>query len=139
MNIVGEIKLFAGEFIPPGFMECDGSALPIPLYKQLFAVIGYTYTDYGSNGQTKYFNLPSGGGIFPGSKWIICVEGYFPRSLKDEIYSSSTGTLMDDAWYDPSKRKIDYKFTDPKSKEKIDYEPGYWARYDVNTDRFSDR
>lgn len=136
MNIVGEIKIFAGDFIPPGFMECDGSLLPIPLYKQLFAVIGYTYTSSGSSGYGKYFQLPSGKGIFPNTKLIICTEGYFPRSLVGEIYSVTTGELIRNASTDGSKRIITSRYVDPKLKEKIDYDAIYWANYNADTDEF---
>lgn len=139
MNIVGEIKMFAGDFIPPGFMECDGSILPIPLYKQLFAVIGYTYTeDIGSSGYGKYFQLPSGKGVFPSSKWIICVEGYFPRQKAQQIYSVPTGDLIRDTSFERNKRLISDKYVDPKLKEKIDYDAIYWSNYNADTDEFEE-
>ncbi len=137
MNIIGEIKLFAGDFIPPGFMECDGSSLPIPLYKKLFAVIGYTYTENaGSSGYGKYFQLPSGRGVFPSSKWIICVEGYFPREKTEEIYSVSTGDLIRNSTMSGGERIVNDKYVDPKLKEKINYDDAYWLNYNADTDEF---
>jgi microcystin-dependent protein len=139
MNIVGEIKLFAGDFIPPGFIECDGSSLPIPLYKQLFYIIGFAYTEpSGSGGYRglKYFNLPGGEGIFPGTKWIICVEGYFPRELSQSIYEGYSSDLVDTvnkAREKGNKRpSSDYK--DPKLRDKIVYEDETWRNYDFYSD-----
>lgn len=105
MNIIGEIKLFAGAYTPIGWMDCDGSKLPIPQYKKLFSVIGYTYTTISGSGgvagypagYTKpiYFALPSGKPLIPGTKWIICVEGYFPTEDDYDIRMNlKTADLM---------------------------------------------
>lgn len=51
---VGEIKLFAGNFAPSGWMFCDGQVLPISEYEVLFQLIG---TTYGGDGQST-FALP---------------------------------------------------------------------------------
>lgn len=51
---LGEIRLFALNFVPTGWALCDGSILPILSYTGLFAVIG---TTYGGNGVTS-FALP---------------------------------------------------------------------------------
>ena len=51
---IGEIRLFAGNFAPLGWMFCDGSLLPISENDALFALIG---TIYGGDGQTT-FALP---------------------------------------------------------------------------------
>ena len=51
---VGEIKMFAGNFAPAGWMFCSGQALPISEYETLFNLIG---TTYGGDGQST-FNLP---------------------------------------------------------------------------------
>ncbi|MBY0113150.1 MAG: tail fiber protein [Phycisphaerales bacterium] len=40
---VGEIMLFAGNFAPRGWVECDGRLLDIATYDLLFNVIGTTY------------------------------------------------------------------------------------------------
>ena len=52
---VGEIRIFAGNFPPAGWMFCDGQALPISENETLFQVIG---TTYGGDGQ-ETFNLPN--------------------------------------------------------------------------------
>jgi microcystin-dependent protein len=51
---VGEIRMFAGNFAPAGWMFCDGQLLPISEYDTLFVVIG---TTYGGDGQST-FALP---------------------------------------------------------------------------------
>jgi microcystin-dependent protein len=52
---VGEIRLFAGNFGPAGWMLCQGQTLPISEYETLFQLIG---TTYGGDGQ-ETFNLPN--------------------------------------------------------------------------------
>jgi microcystin-dependent protein len=51
---VGEIRLFAGNFAPVGWMFCDGSLLQISQYDVLFNLIG---TTYGGDG-LQTFALP---------------------------------------------------------------------------------
>lgn len=52
---VGEIRMFAGNFAPAGWMLCQGQLLPISQYETLFNLIG---TTYGGDGQST-FALPS--------------------------------------------------------------------------------
>jgi len=54
-NYLGEIKLFAGTFVPVGWALCDGSTLNIAEYEPLFALLG---TIYGGNGVST-FALPN--------------------------------------------------------------------------------
>jgi microcystin-dependent protein len=58
---VGEIRLFAGNFGPNGWMTCQGQQLPISEYDTLFTLIG---TTYGGDGQ-ETFNLPDLQGRVP--------------------------------------------------------------------------
>jgi microcystin-dependent protein len=58
---VGEIRMFAGNFAPQGWMFCDGSLLPIAENETLFTLIG---TTYGGNGETT-FALPDFRGRVP--------------------------------------------------------------------------
>ncbi len=51
---VGEIRMFAGNFAPAGWMFCDGQLLPISENETLFNLIG---TTYGGDGQST-FALP---------------------------------------------------------------------------------
>lgn len=52
---VGEIRMFAGNFAPNGWMFCEGATLPISENEMLFNLIG---TTYGGDGQST-FNLPN--------------------------------------------------------------------------------
>jgi microcystin-dependent protein len=58
---VGEIRMFAGNFAPVGWMSCDGSLLAIAEYETLFNLIG---TTYGGDGQNT-FALPDLRGRVP--------------------------------------------------------------------------
>lgn len=52
---VGEIRMFAGNFPPVGWMFCDGAQMPIAENEVLFQLIG---TTYGGDGE-ETFNLPN--------------------------------------------------------------------------------
>jgi microcystin-dependent protein len=58
---VGEIRMFAGNFSPAGWMFCEGQLLPISEYETLFNLIG---TTYGGDGQ-ETFGLPDLRGRIP--------------------------------------------------------------------------
>src|SRR5438045_4949893 len=58
---VGEIRIFAGNFAPLGWMFCDGQLLPISENEVLFQLIG---TTYGGDGQ-ETFALPDLRGRIP--------------------------------------------------------------------------
>ena len=52
---VGEIRMFAGNFAPNGWMFCEGQTLAISENETLFQLIG---TTYGGDGE-ETFNLPN--------------------------------------------------------------------------------
>jgi microcystin-dependent protein len=52
---IGEIRMFAGNFAPNGWMMCEGQTLPISENDALFQLIG---TTYGGDGE-ETFNLPN--------------------------------------------------------------------------------
>src|SRR5437868_122067 len=54
-SYVGEIRMFAGNFAPAGWMLCQGQILPISENVALFNLIG---TTYGGDGMTT-FALPN--------------------------------------------------------------------------------
>jgi microcystin-dependent protein len=75
---VGEIRIFAGNFAPAGWMFCDGSVLAISQYETLFNLIG---TTYGGDGQST-FALPDLRGRAPvhmgtgaGASYVIGQSG----------------------------------------------------------------
>ena len=53
-SYVGEIRLFAGDFAPAGWMSCEGQELAISDNDALFMLLGTTYG--GDGAQT--FRLP---------------------------------------------------------------------------------
>jgi microcystin-dependent protein len=71
---VGEIRMFAGNFAPAGWMFCEGQLLPISENETLFQLLG---TTYGGDGQST-FALPDLPGRLPlhqGSGFILAETG----------------------------------------------------------------
>ena len=71
---VGEIRIFAGNFAPAGWMFCEGQLLPISENETLFQLIG---TTYGGDGQST-FALPDLRGRLPmhqGNGFILAENG----------------------------------------------------------------
>jgi microcystin-dependent protein len=48
---VGEIRAFAFDFNPVGWLPCNGTLYPVNVYSALFAILG---TNYGGNGTTNF-------------------------------------------------------------------------------------
>ena len=70
---VGEIRMFAGNFAPAGWMFCEGQPLPISEYETLFQLIGTTYGGDGEN----TFGLPNATGPCSGDAAInVCISLY---------------------------------------------------------------
>lgn len=71
---VGEIRMFAGNFTPAGWMFCEGQLLPISENEKLFNLIG---TTYGGDGQST-FGLPDLRGRIPihqGNGFVLAETG----------------------------------------------------------------
>jgi microcystin-dependent protein len=71
---VGEIRMFAGNFAPAGWLFCSGELLPISENETLFQLIG---TTYGGDGETT-FALPDLRGRIPihqGNGFILAETG----------------------------------------------------------------
>ena len=71
---VGEIRIFAGNFAPAGWMFCEGQLLPISENETLFQLIG---TTYGGDGEST-FALPDLRGRIPihhGGGFILAETG----------------------------------------------------------------
>lgn len=71
---VGEIRMFAGNFAPAGWMICAGQLLPISENETLFNLIG---TTYGGDGQST-FGLPDLRSRIPihqGSGFVLAQTG----------------------------------------------------------------
>jgi microcystin-dependent protein len=71
---VGEIRMFAGNFAPSGWMFCEGQLLPISENETLFQLIG---TTYGGDGEST-FALPDLRGRIPlhqGNGFVLAETG----------------------------------------------------------------
>jgi microcystin-dependent protein len=71
---VGEIRMFAGNFAPAGWMFCEGQLLPISENETLFQLIG---TTYGGDGEST-FALPDLRGRVPihqGNGFVLAQTG----------------------------------------------------------------
>jgi microcystin-dependent protein len=98
---VGEIRIFAGNFAPAGWMFCAGQLLPISEYETLFNLIG---TTYGGDGQSTFAlpNLQSsvpihqGGGFTlaqtGGAESITLTVAQIPAHRHPMLASTNTGT-----------------------------------------------
>jgi len=97
---VGEIRMFAGNFAPAGWMFCEGQLLPISENETLFQLIG---TTYGGDGQST-FALPDLRGRIPlhfgngfilaetgGAEEITLTVSQIPQHSHPFLASGSTG------------------------------------------------
>ena len=75
---VGEIRMFAGNFAPAGWMFCDGQLLPISENETLFQLIG---TTFGGDGESTFAlpnlqsRIPLHMGTFGGQTFILAESG----------------------------------------------------------------
>ena len=84
---VGEIRMFAGNFNPNGWMFCEGQLLPISEFETLFNLIG---TMYGGDGQST-FQLPDLRGRIP--LHLLLVPPY-PQRLAPMLRSVCRSSLL---------------------------------------------
>ncbi|MCB1636391.1 MAG: phage tail protein [Xanthomonadales bacterium] len=104
---VGEIRLFAGNFAPVGWIICDGSLLSVSSFETLFQLIGTTYGGDGIN----TFAVPDLRGRVPlhagqgngltsrslgasgGSEWVTLSPSQIPQHDHGPMrFSSGSGT-----------------------------------------------
>jgi microcystin-dependent protein len=101
---VGEIRMFAGNFAPAGWMFCEGQLLPISENETLFQLIG---TTYGGDGEST-FGLPDLRGRLPvhqgngfilaetgGAEEITLTVNQMPSHTHPMLASTAGGTLPD--------------------------------------------
>jgi microcystin-dependent protein len=99
---VGEIRMFAGNFAPAGWMFCEGQLLPIVENETLFQLIG---TTYGGDGQTT-FALPDLRGRIPlhmgggftlaeqgGAESVTLTVAQIPAHSHPMLAAGTTGNL----------------------------------------------
>ncbi len=100
---VGEIRMFAGNFAPAGWMFCEGQLLPISENETLFQLIG---TTYGGDGQST-FTIPDLRGRIPlhfgngfvlaetgGAEEITLTVSQIPAHSHPMLASTDVGTLQ---------------------------------------------
>lgn len=118
-SYVGEIRMFAGNFAPAGWMFCAGQLLPISQYSTLFQLIG---TTYGGDGTTT-FALPDLRGRIPvhagpgpsgtnytlgqmaGTETVTLTPSQMPSHTHAAVAQSGAGTQVGPAnavWSDTS-------------------------------------
>ena len=88
---VGEVRDFAGASVPPGTLECDGSAISRTRFPDLFAKIG---TTWGIGDGSTTFNLPNlkDTGRFRRSRAGAVVVGTYQANQVGS-HSHAAGTL----------------------------------------------
>jgi microcystin-dependent protein len=103
---VGEIRMFAGNFAPSGWMFCEGQLLPISENETLFQLIG---TTYGGDGEST-FGLPDLRGRVPlhqgngftlpetgGAETVTLTVNEIPSHTHPVLASTSVGTAASPA------------------------------------------
>ena len=101
---IGEIRMFGGNFAPPGWALCEGQIMNIDDYPELYAVIGSIYGGNGENfalpdlrgrvplGQGEYYPL----GTIGGYETVSLHEGQIPShthaTMTAELAQGATAT-----------------------------------------------
>ena len=105
---VGEIRMFAGNFAPAGWMFCDGQLLPLSQNTALFSLLG---TTYGGDGKSNFAlpdmqgNVPMHPGQGPGlslhdlgetggSETVSLLESEFPAHSHTARASNQQGDVQ---------------------------------------------
>jgi len=75
-HYIGEIKLFSFNFVPSGWILCEGQILAVDQNPALFSILGATY---GGDGRTT-FAVPKlrGKGPTPYTHYCIALQGTLP-------------------------------------------------------------
>ena len=105
--LLGEIRIAAWNYEPPGWMFCAGQTLPIAQYSQLFSLIG---TTYGGDGETS-FKLPDLRGRLPihhgwdtdvgmagGVEEVVLTTSEMPAHTHTLIASADQGRAADPSY-----------------------------------------
>ncbi len=124
---VGEIRMFAGNFAPAGWMFCEGQLVPISEYETLFQLVG---TTYGGDGEST-FALPDMRGRLPvhqgngfilaetgGAEEITLTVNQMPAHSHGALYSSSLATSSEPNGRVPASATID-RFTQDTSVQPL--------------------
>lgn len=75
-DYLGVVKLFSGEFPPPGWQFYEGQEIFVWANTLLFTIIG---TKFGGDGfQSSPCPILENTKVYPGCRYIICITGFFP-------------------------------------------------------------
>ena len=88
--MMGEIKLFAGNFAPRGWAFCEGQLIPISQNSALFSILG---TQYGGDGRTT-FALPDLRDAVPVSASNTRKQGSVVNSANFKIDNTQSSTTV---------------------------------------------
>ena len=100
-RLVGEIKMWAGNTAPNGWLECDGSAVSRTAYPMLFSAIG---TLWGAGDGSTTFNLPNLQGRTPVGassstfEWVTIIGEGGGTFVIDSPTYARFGDPVTDAW-----------------------------------------
>ena len=72
---LAQVMLFSGQFAPENWADCDGALWSIEQNNALYSLVG---TTYGGDGRTT-FGLPKLDPPAKGLRYVICVQGEYPR------------------------------------------------------------
>lgn len=96
-QVLGEIKHFAGPYVPTGWAACDGAAVSASRHVALYAVVGAGFGATMSGGQVATFKLPTLPGAPPSASVqpipVMCVDGYFPADDAPGVYPEYVGQI----------------------------------------------
>ena len=73
-GVIGEIRLFSGNFVPANWVACDGSLYPVDEHEATAFIVG---TRFGGDG-TVNFAVPNLPGPATNVFYIFCMTSIFP-------------------------------------------------------------
>lgn len=135
---LGIVEMWAGQSVPEGYVMCDGRALRMEDYRELYGVLGTTFNTAFSAGGTRYttepgyFRVPDLRGRFVvgqhdsdndyrekgsggGKKTVILTEEELPahrHSMTDYYYPENRKTIAGNVANNPSAQKYGSNKTD---------------------------
>ena len=71
---IAEIRVFAGDYEPKGWVFCEGQLLRIDRNTALYSLLG---TRFGGDGRFD-FALPRLAHPVEGLRYVICIAGFWP-------------------------------------------------------------
>lgn len=78
---LGQVILFAGKKLPPGWALCNGQLLKTADYPELYQII----SNGNSGSENSFFALPEMKAPMAHMQYIICIKGQFPLMQDDKM------------------------------------------------------